>query len=247
MRELRNSQRARQVRSASFIAETLRTQSKRGEHQAQNGYGEWGGGFVFRQVQRARRAEQVRQIRYGLTAVIMQLRQVRPAFLLQTIAVGIVLAFGSLASEQVDTVLGDWHLIEASADGTEIPEHRMDLRFQNSSGSLRGAILSRRDGSEIALASSEFDGSTLRFQLRAPEGKAQAEMPTMVMTSSRLKKGSGSFPTERLIDSEVRVSGKSPDPVFQQPAKVGDNFEGAWTDSAGRTIGPRFKLVRASH
>ncbi len=134
----------------------------------------------------------------------------RPAFLLQTIAVGIVLAFGSLASEQVDAVLGNWHLIEASADGTAIPEHRMDLRFQNSSGSLRGAILSRRDGSEIALASSEFDGSTLRFQLRAPDGRAQTEMPIMVMT------------------------------------RVGSNFEGSWTGSAGQTMGPRLKLVRAS-
>jgi hypothetical protein len=76
---------------------------------------------------------------------------------------------------------------------------------------MRPAILSRRDGSEVALASSEFDGSRLRFQQKAPEGKAQTEMPIIVMT------------------------------------RVGNNFEGAWTDSAGQTIGPRLKLVRASH
>jgi hypothetical protein len=56
---MQNSQRAREVRSGSFIAEN-RTQRKRGEHQAKNGYGEWGGGLVFRQVQRARRTMQVR-------------------------------------------------------------------------------------------------------------------------------------------------------------------------------------------
>jgi hypothetical protein len=134
----------------------------------------------------------------------------RHAFLLRTIALGILLAFGSHASEQVTAVLGDWHLIEASADSSPIPEHRMDLRFQNSAGGLRGAILSRRDGSEIALANSEFDGSTLRFQLRAPDGRAQTEMPIMMMT------------------------------------RVGDNFEGMWTDSAGQAMGPRLKLVRAS-
>jgi hypothetical protein len=134
----------------------------------------------------------------------------RCAFLLQTIAVGMVLAIGGLAAEQVDAVLGDWHLIEASDDSRPIPEHRMDLRFQDSSGNLRGAILSRRDGSEIALASSEFDGTTLRFQLRAPDGRAQTEMPIMAMT------------------------------------RVGSNFEGSWTSSAGQTMGPRLKLVRAS-
>jgi hypothetical protein len=60
-RELQNSQRARKVRSGSFIAEMRRTQAK-------NGYGEWGGGLIFRQVQRARRTKQVRQIRNGLPA-----------------------------------------------------------------------------------------------------------------------------------------------------------------------------------
>jgi hypothetical protein len=60
------------VRSCSFIAETRRTQRKRGEYQAKNGYREWGGGLVFRQVLRARRTKQVRQIRHGLSAGILQ-------------------------------------------------------------------------------------------------------------------------------------------------------------------------------
>ena len=86
-----------------------------------------------------------------------------------------------------DGVLGDWHLLRATENEVKIPAHRMDLRFEESAGRLKGAVLSRNDGSEIPLGSSEFDGSTLRFQMAAPAGKKQAEMPTMVMTRSGAK------------------------------------------------------------
>jgi len=95
----------------------------------------------------------------------------RRRLFLPAIACGIALAFGgypgfawNAAESQADTntILGDWYLLAST--GVNMPLHHMDLRFKNVSGELRGAIVSRVDGSEIPLASSEFDGSTLRFK-----------------------------------------------------------------------------------
>ena len=48
---------------------------------------------------------------------------------------------------------------------------------------LRVAVVSRRnDGAESPLVRVATDGDTLRFQMTAPGGKSQAEMPTMTMT-----------------------------------------------------------------
>jgi hypothetical protein len=78
---------------------------------------------------------------------------------------------------------GTWYLLGMYDDERRIPQHRMDLRFWSESGVLRGAILSRRnDGTELPLVRVETDGNTLRFQMTAPDGKSQAEMPTMTMT-----------------------------------------------------------------
>jgi hypothetical protein len=120
----------------------------------------------------------------------------RRIFLFQMIACGIAfVSSGNLVfalnppegPADTDAIQGEWHLLDPAADEVNVPQHRMDLRFKKSSGELKGAILSRRDGSEIPLASSEFDGSTLRFTMAAPKGKTQSEMPIMVMTWTGVK------------------------------------------------------------
>jgi len=40
---------------------------------------------------------------------------------------------------------------------------------------------------QIPLASVQFDGSVLRLQMQAPEGKTQTEMPTLVMRTTNDK------------------------------------------------------------
>lgn len=105
------------------------------------------------------------------------------SILLQLIAAGVMLlcaTHGSYAAD-ADAILGDWHLLLPSDDEVQVPSHRMDLRFKSEAGQLKGAILNRNDGSEIPLASAAFDGTALHFQMLAPSGKAQSDMPTMVM------------------------------------------------------------------
>src|ERR1035437_7841193 len=107
----------------------------------------------------------------------------RRTFLFQMIAGGTAFVSGGNRSfaAGTDVILGEWHLLALGDNVVHVPQHRMDLRFKSVSGTLKGAILNRNDRSEIPLASSEFDGSTLRFQMEAPSGKTQTEMPTMVM------------------------------------------------------------------
>src|ERR1035438_5151251 len=98
-----------------------------------------------------------------------------------SIILGILSTASLILAQQTSdasAITGNWHLIGIADDEVHVPGHRTDLRFTISSGGLKGAILSRTDGSEIALASAEFDGSTLRFQMEAPHGKTQADMPT---------------------------------------------------------------------
>jgi hypothetical protein len=115
----------------------------------------------------------------------------RRAFLLRTLGLaGVTFVSGrsrAAASNPADTPLdreslpGVWHMLAISDDEVNLPQHRMDLRFRNASGELKGVILSRNNGKEISLAYSEFDGSTLRFKLVAPPDQAPTELPTMVM------------------------------------------------------------------
>ena len=79
-------------------------------------------------------------------------------------------------------IFGDWHLISMTDDENMPSPHHVDLRFKESAGEVRGAIVSRNDGTETSLASVQFDGSTLRFKMVAPPGRTSAQMPTMVMT-----------------------------------------------------------------
>ncbi len=99
--------------------------------------------------------------------------------LLGMMAGGVVLSLQSATAQNGPA--GKWYLVDVGADEHHIPGHRMDLLFRYDSGAWCGWILSRRDGSEIPLASADFDGSTLRFQMVAASGKTQSEMPIMVM------------------------------------------------------------------
>ena len=118
----------------------------------------------------------------------------RRAFLFLMIAGGIAFLFGGHrgfaarppeSRANLDGIAGEWSLLRATDNEIVVPQHRMDLRFWSESGELKGAILSQRnDGTEMPLAISEFDGSTLQFKMKAPSGKSQAEMPTMVMTKN---------------------------------------------------------------
>jgi len=107
----------------------------------------------------------------------------RRHFLRQTMIGGAIFLGGNTCfAADIRTVEGDWHLLAVNDDEINVPQHRMDMRFRNNSGALTGAIVSRNDASEIALASAGFEGSTLHFQMEAPAGRTQAEMPTMIMT-----------------------------------------------------------------
>lgn len=109
----------------------------------------------------------------------------RRTFLVQMIAGGVAMVVGGRTAQgQAGTagISGAWYLLGINDDERHIPRHRMDLRFWSESGVLRGAIVSRRnDGTEFPLVRVETDGNTLRFQMTAPDGKSQAEMPTMTM------------------------------------------------------------------
>jgi hypothetical protein len=69
-----------------------------------------------------------------------------------------------------------------TADEQDVPQHRMDLRFEGRDQELRGAILHRFTGEEMPLAEAVFDGSELRLQMYAPPDEEQSDMPWLVMT-----------------------------------------------------------------
>jgi hypothetical protein len=83
---------------------------------------------------------------------------------------------------RTDSVIGNWHLVDIAADERNIPQHRMDLRFETRGEQFRGAILHRVTGEEMLLAEAVFDGSELQLQMYAPPDKEQADMPWLVMT-----------------------------------------------------------------
>ena len=87
----------------------------------------------------------------------------------------------SRAHSHNEAIAGKWHLLAEEEDEVHIPRHRMDFVFYSEGGRLRGAIFNRNNGQEIPLASLQFDSSVLRLQMQAPEGKAQSEIPTLVM------------------------------------------------------------------
>ena len=64
-----------------------------------------------------------------------------------------------------------------------IPQHRVDLVFHDEPTGLRGAILSRADGSEIPLQSVAFNGEELRLRMSGPSGTGAPELPFLVMAA----------------------------------------------------------------
>ena len=77
---------------------------------------------------------------------------------------------------------GLWHLVSDSWSGGPVPQHRMDLRFWTENGVLKAAVVSRTTGLDMPMVQDvTFDGSVLRLQLVAPEGRTQDEMPFLTM------------------------------------------------------------------
>lgn len=93
----------------------------------------------------------------------------------------------STSESLMERLTGKWHLLDLAANELQIPQHRMDLEFDATGSGLKGAILSRIDATEIPLAVIEFEGATLRLQMKAPNDRSQADMPWLVMTFARDK------------------------------------------------------------
>ena len=78
---------------------------------------------------------------------------------------------------------GRWHLVAAECPENEIPDHRVDFVFHDEPGELRGAILSRRDGTEIPLQAVAFCGVELRLKMSVAPGQPAADPPFLVMAA----------------------------------------------------------------
>jgi hypothetical protein len=57
------------------------------------------------------------------------------------------------------------------------------LVFHDEPDGVRGAILSRGDGSEIPLHTVSFSGAELRLKMSAPRGQLAADPPFLVMAA----------------------------------------------------------------
>ena len=79
---------------------------------------------------------------------------------------------------------GRWHLFGAECPDDQIPDHRVDLVFHHEPTGLRGAILSRGDGSEIIqLHSVAFSDGELRLMMAVPPGQPAADPPFLVLSA----------------------------------------------------------------
>lgn len=65
---------------------------------------------------------------------------------------------------------GRWHLVAEECPDDHIPGHRVDLVFHDEPTGLRGAILSRADGSEIPLQTVTFWNGELRLKMAGASG-----------------------------------------------------------------------------
>ena len=86
------------------------------------------------------------------------------------------------AGSILGSLAGRWHLLAAESPDDQIPQHRVDLVFHEDPAGLRGAVLSRRNGSEIAIGEVGFDGVTLRLKMGAAPGQPIGDLPFLVMT-----------------------------------------------------------------
>src|SRR5436309_13244266 len=83
----------------------------------------------------------------------------------------------------MSSLAGRWHLVAAECPENEIPQHRVDFVFHDEPAGLRGAILSRRDGSEIPLQAVAFNGAQLHLKMSVPPSQPAADTPFLVMTA----------------------------------------------------------------
>ena len=81
------------------------------------------------------------------------------------------------------SVAGRWHLVAAECPEDQIPRHRVDLVFHDEPAGLRGAILSRGDGSEVPLHTVAFSGVELRLKMSGPPGQPAVDAPFLVMAA----------------------------------------------------------------
>jgi hypothetical protein len=81
------------------------------------------------------------------------------------------------------SLAGRWHLVAAECPEDQVPQHRVDLVFQEESDGLRGAIVSRADGSEIPLQTVSFNGVELRLRMSGPPDQPAADVPFLVMAA----------------------------------------------------------------
>lgn len=83
------------------------------------------------------------------------------------------------------SLTGVWHLLAESQAEMPLPGHRMDLRFDDRSGHLHAAVLSRDSGDAMPLIhAAAFEGGILRLQMVAPPGQTQEAMPWLVMSDN---------------------------------------------------------------
>jgi hypothetical protein len=92
-----------------------------------------------------------------------------------------------MAQQPTNSIDGKWHLLQASDDEINVPQHRMDLVFRDQGASLTGAVINRVTGGDIPLASLRFDGTTLTLQLADSSGKAAPAVLTMTASGGKFE------------------------------------------------------------
>ena len=84
-------------------------------------------------------------------------------------------------------ILGNWHLVDCDANESDLPQHRVDLVIRQSELGFSGAVLSRRDGTDVAVLVVEYDGNTLRIQMQDPREPERVDLPWLVTTPTKEK------------------------------------------------------------
>src|SRR5205809_7298992 len=70
------------------------------------------------------------------------------------------------------------HLVAAGCPKDQIRQHRVDLVFHDQPDGVRGAVLDRRDGSEVPLQTITFNGEQIRLKMSAPRDQTAADTPS---------------------------------------------------------------------
>ena len=100
---------------------------------------------------------------------------------------GVLLAMGLMAQTTNNLIAGKWHLIQASDDEVNVPQHRVDFVFRAQGTALNGAVINRVTGGDIPLANLKLDGATLTLQMADSNGKAVPAILTMTVNGDRFE------------------------------------------------------------